>query len=68
MTIRAEEYKEEWIELKGVSIFISTYRMEEIYHCHVASAEPGAVIARASAGGYEEAKQKALKKTMERLK
>jgi hypothetical protein len=65
--MKAVNFKEEQLEINGVQILITAYKAGDIYHCHVANTDPGAVIARASAQNAEEAKQAALKKAKNRL-
>jgi hypothetical protein len=65
--MKAEEYSVESKEIGGQRIKITTYRIGDVYHCHVANADPGATIARADAGTREEAERIALAKTAARL-
>ena len=66
--LRAEEYRIETLEIHGVPLNVTSYRIGERYHCHVENVDPGATIARAEASSRTEAQKLALAKTRERLK
>lgn len=66
--LKAEEHREEIQEIAGVKITVTTYRIGELYYCHVSNVDPGAKIARAEAAGREEAVNLALAKTRQRLR
>jgi len=65
--LRAEEFRSDTTEISGVKIGVTSYRIGNRYHCHVANADPGATIARADGDTREEALQRALTKATERL-
>jgi len=65
---RAEEYRVETTDINGTKVTVTSYRIEDRYHCHVANVDPGATIARAEGGTQQEALQRALTKATERLK
>jgi hypothetical protein len=66
--MKAQDYHTESREVAGVAIKVTTYRIGDPYHCHVANADPGATIARAEAATREEAERAAVAKATERLK
>ena len=66
-TMRAEMYEREFRELMGVNISIESYKIGAKYHCHLASVDPGATIARSEAISREEAVREAISKASERL-
>ena len=43
-------------------MIIESYRLDGVYHCTIANADPGARIARADGATKEEAEQKAIEK------
>lgn len=65
--MHAEEYRVELREIAGQQIKITTYRIGDLFYCHVANVDPGATIARAEAGTREEAERAASAKAAERL-
>jgi len=65
--LKAKEYKEQKTLINGFPIRVTTYRIGETFHCHVANIDPGATITRSVGKTYEEAEQYALKKASERL-
>ena len=65
--MNSEQYHEEFRELNGVTICITTYKIGDEFYCHVTNTDPGATIARASAALKEEAVRHALEKVMNRL-
>jgi hypothetical protein len=66
--MRTEEFKEEFRELNGTKVRITTYKIDDEFYCHIYNADPGATIARASGNTREEALQKALEKATARIK
>jgi ribosome-associated translation inhibitor RaiA len=65
--MKAENFTEDILELNGVEVRVTTYKIGEEYHCHVYSADPGAAIARAHATQRERAIEEALQKAKKRL-
>jgi len=65
---QAENYRVETKEVAGVKVSLTSYRIGDRFHCHVANLDPGATIARAEAGSPEEAETLALTKALERLR
>jgi hypothetical protein len=49
-------------ELAGWPITIETYKLGDVYHCTIASVDPGARFARADGSTREEAEARALAK------
>jgi hypothetical protein len=66
--VQAESYHVANQNIFGFEVTVTSYRIGESYYCHVASRDPGAVIARAEAATHEEAKKAAIEKAMARLK
>jgi len=66
--MNTEEFKEEFRELNGTKIRITSYKIGSEFYCHIYNADPGATIARASGNTSEEAIQKALEKATARIK
>ena len=66
--LNAEDYQTDTKTISGVPVKIATYRIGDLYHCHIANADPGATIARAEAPTRNEAVNAALAKARERLK
>ena len=65
--LKTEGYRTDYREISGVKVSVTTYKIGDRFHCHVANAEPGATIARTEAASFEEAENLALAKTTERL-
>jgi hypothetical protein len=65
--MNTENFKEEFRDLEGTKVRITTYKIGDECYCHVYNADPGATIARATAGTVEEAMQKAIEKASSRL-
>ena len=57
-----EQFQEEIREVNGIKMRVTTYKIGDKFHCHVANTEPGATIARASGENKEDALQTALNK------
>ena len=62
-----EEFHEEYTEVNGTRVRVTTYKIGQEFHCHVANADPGATIARTSASSKEDAVNEAIKKAAERI-
>ena len=45
--MKPEDYSRRQQEITGWSVIIETYKLGDIYHCTIASADPGARFARA---------------------
>jgi methylmalonyl-CoA mutase cobalamin-binding subunit len=62
-----KDFLEEYSEVNGTKVRITTYKIGNEFHCHVANADPGATIARTSAASKEDAVSEAIKKASERI-
>jgi hypothetical protein len=60
--MKPEEYSVRQIELAGWPISIETYKLGDVYHCTIASVDPGARFARADGSTKQEAEERALEK------
>jgi hypothetical protein len=60
--MKPEEYSRRQLELAGWPITIETYKLDGVYHCTIANADPGARFARADGSTREEAERLALAK------
>jgi hypothetical protein len=60
--MKPQDYSTRTIELAGWPISIETYKLGEVYHCTIASVDPGARFARADGQTKEEAEDRALEK------
>jgi len=66
--MKTEDFKEEFLELQNTKVRVTVYRIGDEFHCHICNADPGATIARATAGDRERALQLAMEKATARLK
>jgi len=62
-----ENFKEEYRELNGAKVRITSYKIGDEYYCHVYNADPGATIARATATTLQDAMNHAIEKASARL-
>jgi hypothetical protein len=60
--VKSEDYSRRQQELAGWPISVETYKLGDVYHCSIASVDPGARIARADGTTREEAERRALEK------
>ena len=60
--MRAEEYKEQNIELNGWPVHLVSYKIGEKYYCQADNVSPGACLARMSGATREEAEEQAISK------
>jgi hypothetical protein len=60
--MKPEEYSRRQMDLSGWAIDIETYKLGEVYHCTIASVDPGARFARADGSTKQEAEERALTK------
>jgi hypothetical protein len=60
--MKPEEYSRDERELAGWPVTVECYALDGVYHCTIASVDPGARIARADGASKEEAEQKAIEK------
>jgi hypothetical protein len=62
-----ENFKEEYRELHGTKVRVTSYKIGDEYYCHVYNADPGATIARATSNSLETAMNHAIEKASARL-
>ena len=60
--MKPEEYSRRQQELGGWPISIESYKLGDVYHCAIASVDPGARFARADGPTREEAEARAIEK------
>jgi hypothetical protein len=60
--VKPEDYSRRQQELAGWPISVETYKLGNLYHCAIASVDPGARVARAEGTTREEAERLALEK------
>jgi hypothetical protein len=60
--MKAEDYARREQMLGRWAIAIETYRLGDVYHCAIASVDPGARFARADGATREQAEERALEK------
>jgi hypothetical protein len=65
--MKTEQYQEEITELNGVKLRIVTYRIGDLFHCHISNMDAGATISRAAGATKAEALQIARVKAEKRL-
>lgn len=65
--LKAEEFRVSIQEIAGVEVSITSYRIGDRFHFHVANRDPGATIARAEGTTSEEAQTLALMLAKQRL-
>lgn len=65
--MKTENFKEEFRQIKGVSIRITTYQIGDDHYCHIYNVDPGATIARATAATREKAVETAMAKAEQRI-
>lgn len=63
----AQDYTRELHQVNGHDVNVTTYRIGDIYHCHIDNRDPGATIARSRGKNLNEVKRIALEKAMSRL-
>ena len=65
--MRPEDYSERKLEVEGWPVRVTSYKLENVYHCTVDNVSPGAWIVRTTGTTRQEAEDKALAKAKERL-
>jgi hypothetical protein len=60
--MKPEEQTRQQVELAGWAVIVESYRLGDVYHCTISSADPGARITRADGSTRNEAEQIALAK------
>ena len=68
MTMKAEEYRERKSEVAGWEVNLSSYRLDNVWHCKADNVSPGAALCRATGATREEAEKKALERAEELLR
>lgn len=66
--LRTEDFDSRDLELNGVKLKLTSYKIGERYHCHVSNVDPGATIARVEGRNRQEVVDLALAKVKERFK
>ena len=66
--MKAENFKEEFTEISGVAIRVTTYKIGDDYYCHIYNVDPGATIARSTADTREKAVGEAMLKVRNRIR
>ncbi len=64
---QAEGYEVERQTIKGTPVKITSYQIGNIYYCHVANEDPGAVFVRCEGDSREQVLEAAIAKATERL-
>ena len=62
LTMKPEDYSRRQMDLAGWPISIETYKLGDVYHCSIASVDPGARFARADGPTKDAAETKAIEK------
>ena len=60
--MKPEEQSRQQLELAGWPVIVESYRLGDVYHCTISSADPGARIARADGSTRHEAEERAIQK------
>ena len=60
--MKPEDYSRRQEDLAGWPVTIETYKLGDVYHCTIASVDPGARFARADGKSRAEAEQSAIEK------
>lgn len=63
----AQDYQVQDRQINGTPVKVTSYRLDEAYYCQVASADPGATIARAEGNTHQQAVDAALSKAAKHL-
>jgi len=65
--MRAEDYQERRVEVRGWPVNLTSYRLNDVYHCKADNVSPGAALARTTGATREEAEKKALERAEQLL-
>ncbi len=65
--MKAEEYREQRLEVAGWPVNITSYRLGSEWHAKADNVSPGAALARTTGATREEAEEKALRRAEELL-
>jgi hypothetical protein len=60
--MKPEEQSRQQLELAGWPVIVETYRLGDVYHCTISSADAGARITRADGATRNDAEQRAVDK------
>jgi len=60
--MKPDEQSRRQLELAGWPVIVESYRLGDVYHCTISSADPGARIARADGSTRNEAEERAIQK------
>jgi hypothetical protein len=66
--VKTENFKEEIVEVNGVPVRVTTYKIGDNYYCHIYNVDPGATIARTAAASREMAVEEAMLKVSQRIR
>ena len=56
------------MEVNGVPVRVTTYKIGDNFYCHVYNVDPGATIARSTAATREKAVEEAMLKVSQRIR
>ena len=65
--LKADDYTVNTTELSGLKVNITSYKIGNLYYCHIDNVDPGATIVRTEGENKEEVVQTAMSRAMERL-
>ena len=65
--MKPEEYTERQLEVDGWQVKLTSYKLDDVYHCKADNVSPGAWLARTTGATREEAEQKALERARQLL-
>ena len=65
--MKAEDYSERKVQMDGWEVKLTSYKLDNQYHCTADNVSPGANLARVQGETREEAEQKALARAKELL-
>jgi hypothetical protein len=60
--MRPEHYVEHLVEIDGWLVNLTSYQLEETFHCKADNVSPGAWLARTTGATREEAEQRAIER------
>jgi len=65
--MKPEEYSEHVVDVDGWQVNLTSYKLDDVYHCKADNVSPGAWLARTSGATREEAEQKAFERARQLL-
>ena len=65
--MRVEEYGERSLQLAGWDVYLTTYKLGDVYHCKADNVSPGAALARTTGATRDEAEAKAIERAEQLL-